>query len=55
MKITLAPAKPRNRIATAARARHAGAHRPTHGAVRQRSRHELRQTLRDLDPHRHSP
>lgn len=45
MKLILKPAKPRNPWATAGRQRHAGAHRRSQGALRQRARRELRLAL----------
>jgi hypothetical protein len=55
MKFAIATPKPRNPFATAARLRHGGSHRPSTGALRQRSRQHLRQTLAQLDPRKDSP
>ncbi len=51
---------PRNPVASAARARHAGSHRTSGGAQRQQARRELRQWLQHAaqdprTPHRPSP
>lgn len=45
MKLILKPAKPRNPWATAGRQRHAGVHRRSPGALRQRARRELQSAL----------
>lgn len=45
MKLILTVRRPRNPLTAAARARHAGAHRPGPGARRQAQRRELRQDL----------
>ncbi|MCR5885194.1 hypothetical protein LRS03_20970 [Rhizobacter sp. J219] len=55
MKFTVVTPKPRNPFATAARVRRAGSHRPSTGALRQRSRQDVRQTLAQLDPRKDSP
>lgn len=55
MKITFATPKPRNPLVASARMRHAGSHRPTGGAVRQRQQRTLRQELDQLDRRKHSP
>lgn len=50
MKITLRFPRPRNPLALAARARHAGAHRPGTGAMRQQGRRDLRRDLDSMKP-----
>lgn len=55
MKFAIATPKPRNPFATAARGRHGGSHRSSTGALRQRSRQEVRRTLAQLDPRKDSP
>lgn len=55
MKFVVSTPKPRNPFATAARGRHGGSHRSSTGALRQRSRRELRQALDQLDLRKHSP
>jgi hypothetical protein len=56
MKIVITPSKPRNPFVAAARARRgSGSHRPATGALRQRSRQELRQVLGQLHPRKDSP
>jgi hypothetical protein len=59
MKFTVTAPKPRNPIVAAARLRLAGSHRRSGSAVRQRSRHQLRHELDQLDRrsdrHRYSP
>jgi hypothetical protein len=49
MKITLPRVQPRNPLVRPSRLRHAGAHGPAGGAVRQRSSRELRRELERLD------
>lgn len=48
--LTLGGLAPRNRFAPAARARAAGRHGPTPGALRSRQRRELKRELADLHP-----
>ncbi|HEY0821700.1 MAG TPA: hypothetical protein VGD46_23195 [Rhizobacter sp.] len=55
MKFVIATPKPRNPFATAARLRHGGSHRSSPGALRQRSRQDLRRALAQLDPRKDSP
>lgn len=55
MKFAIVTPKPRNPFATAARVRHGGSHQSTPGALRQRSRQELRQALTQLDRRKDSP
>lgn len=55
MKFSIDTPKPRNRMAVAARQRHAGAHRPSGQALRQRAKHELRSTLQRELRHERPP
>lgn len=55
MKFVIPSPKPRNPFATAARGRHGGSHRSGTGALRQRSRRELREALDQADPRKDSP
>lgn len=55
MKITIATAKPRNRLVAAARMRRAGSHRSPTGAVRQQLDRHLRRELEQLHRHKDSP
>ncbi|MBL0728442.1 hypothetical protein [Piscinibacter sp. HJYY11] len=55
MKFTVVTPKPRNPFAPAAHLRHGGGHRSSTGALRQRSRRELREALGQLDHRKHSP
>jgi hypothetical protein len=59
MKFAVVTPKPRNPFAPAAHLRRGGSHRPTRGALRQRSRQdmrdEMRQALAQLDRRQDSP
>lgn len=55
MKFTVVTPKPRNPFATAARTRRGGSHRSSNGALRQRSRQDVRQALAQLDLRKDSP
>lgn len=55
MKFSIDTPKPRNRMAVAARQRHAGAHRLSGQALRQRAKHELRSTLQRELRHERPP
>jgi hypothetical protein len=50
MKITLPRVPTRNPLAHPSRQRHAGAHGPSGGAVRQRNSRELRRELERMSP-----
>lgn len=50
LSLRLKTLRPRNPVAFAARQRHGGSHRPGAGALRQRSRHELREEIARLHP-----